>query len=134
MASFQMKVLYDGWPCNDSLLVSLKIYSDQDKTNAKWKHAYNKFDESGIGVRIQYFTTSNDTMTDLEVCENSFNFTLHYDMKSSLKIVGTEKDGDYHVDGIGLWWDNILKRDVNIKFYSIDTIPNYYIDGETILL
>ena len=135
VATFQMKVLYDGWPCDDSLLVSLKIYSDQDEIKAKWTHVYYKtFEESGTGVRIQHFATFNDTITDLDVGENSFYFTLYYGTESPLKIVGTEKKGGYHVEGIGLWWDDILKREVNIKWYSIDTIPYYHTDGEAIFL
>jgi hypothetical protein len=135
LATFKMNVIYDGWPCGDSVLVSLKIYSGQDEIKVKWTHAYYKsFYESGIAVRIQHFTTVNDTITDLDVGENSFYFTLHYDTESPLKIVGIEKKGDYHVEGIGLWWDDILKREVNIKWYSIDTIPYYHTDGEAILL
>ena len=91
-------------------------------------------DESGIGVRIQHCTTSNDTITNLKVSKNSFQFTLYYDTKSPLKIIGTEKEGDYHIEGIGLWWDDILKKEVNIKWYSIHTIPYYHTNGEAILL
>jgi hypothetical protein len=133
--TFKMIVLHDGLPCGDSVFVSLKIYSNHDKIYVKWTHAYYKsFEGSGTGVRIQHFATGNDTITDLEVSENSFYFTLHYDTESPLKIVGIKKKGDYHVEGIGLWWDGILKREVNIKWYSISTIPYYHTNGEAILL
>lgn len=103
-ATFQMKVLYDGVPCEDSVLVSLKIYSDQDTIHAKWKHAYFKlFEKSGVGVRLQHFTTFNDTITDLNVEENSFSFNLHYDVEAPLKMVGTEKNDRYYLEGIGFW-------------------------------
>jgi hypothetical protein len=130
-----MKVLYDGLPSDDSVLVSLKIYSDHDKIHAKWIHAYFRlFEESGIGARVQQFTTFNDTITNLEVGENAFEFNLQYDIEVSLKIVGTGKNGNYHIEGIGFWWDDIFKRKVNVKWYSIDTIPYHYTDREAILL
>ena len=133
LTTFKMKVLYDGLPCDDSALVSLKIYSDHDKIHAKWIHTYFRlFEESGIGVRIQHFTTFNDTITNLEVGENSFEFNLHYDIEAPLKIVGTRRNGDYHIEGIGFWWDDIFKRKVNIKWYSIDTMPYQDTDREAI--
>ena len=135
LATFQMKVLYDGLPCNDSVLVSLKIYSDQDKIHAKWIHAYSKlFEESGVGVRIQQFTTFNDTITNLEVGKNSFELTLHYDTEAPLKISATEKNGHYHIEGIGFWWDDIFKRKVRVKWYSIDTMPYYHTEGGNFFL
>ena len=135
LTTFKMKVLYDGFPCDDSVLVSLKIYSDHDKIHVKWTHAYFKlFEEMGIGVRIQHFTTFNDTITNLEVGENSFEFNLHYDIEAPLKIVGTGENGDYHIEGIGFLWDNIFKRKVKVKWHSIDTIPHQHTDREATLL
>jgi hypothetical protein len=130
-----MKVSHDGLPCDDSVLVSLKIYNDHRTIQAKWIHAYSKlFEESGIGVRIQYFTTVNDTITNLEVGKNSFEFNLHYNSESPLKVVGTEKNGHYAIEGIGFWWDDIFKTKVRVKWYSIDTMPYYHTDGENFLL
>jgi hypothetical protein len=133
LTTFQMKVLYDGFPCEDSVFVSLKIYSNHDKIHATWTHAYFKlFEESGIGVRVQHFTTFNDTITNLKVGENSFEFNLHYGTEAPLKIVGMEKSDNYHIEGIGFLWDDISKRKVNIKWYSIDTMPYQDTDREAI--
>jgi len=123
VATFQMKVFNDGWSCDESLLVSLKIYNYQNQIKAKWTHAYYKlFDESGIGVRIQQFTTSNDTITDLEVGENSFEFNLHYDQETPLKIIGMRISDNYHVEGMGVWWSANLGKMVNVKWFSVDQI------------
>ena len=133
LTTFQMKVLYDGFPCEDSVFVSLKIYSNQNKILATWTHAYCKlFDERGIGVRVQHFTTFNDTITNLKVGENSFEFNLHCETEASLRIVGVGKDDIYHIEGIGFLWDDIFKRKVDIKWYSIDTIPYQDADREVI--
>ena len=121
VATFQMKVFKDGLLSGDTLFVTLKIYSDQGELRAKWIHAYYKFfDETGIGVRIQQFTTSNDTITELEANENNFKFTLHYDLKSNLKVVGNRKGESYHVEGAGLWWSAKLKKNFKVRWCSTD--------------
>jgi len=131
--TFEMKVLYDGFPSEDSVFVSLKIYSNHDKIHATWTHAYFKlFEESGMGIRVQHFTTFNDTITSLTVGENSFEFNLHYETDVPLRIVGVEKDDNYHIEGIGFLWDDIFKKKVDIKWYSIDTIPYQDTDREAI--
>ena len=118
-----MKVFNDGLPSDDTLFVSLKIYSDQGEIRAKWKHAYYKlFDETGIGVRIQQFSTSNDTITDLELKKDRFEFTLHYDLKSPLKVVGNRIGESYHVEGVGLWWSENSKKNVKIRWCSVDQL------------
>ena len=123
VATFQMKVFKDGLPSDDTLFVSLMIYSAQGEIRAKWKHAYYKlFDESGIGVRFQQFTTSNDTITELEVNENKFAFTLHYDLKSSLRVVGNRIGESYHVEGVGVWWNENLSKNVKIRWCSVDQL------------
>jgi hypothetical protein len=124
VATFQMKVFKDELPSDDTLFVSLMIYSDQGEIRAKWRHAYYKlFDESGLGVRFQQFTTSNDTITELEANENKFAFTLHYDLKASLRIVGTRIGESYHVEGVGLWWNANLRKNVKVRWCSVDQ-PN----------
>ena len=133
--TFKMKVLYDGLPSDESLFVSLKIYSSDDKIHAKWVHAYFKlFEETGVGMRIQQFTTFNDSITDLEVDDNSFEFNLHFNQKSPLKIVGTEKNNDYYLEGIGFWWDDTANRKVKVKWHSTDTIQNYHTNREKTML
>ena len=122
-ATFQMKVFKDGLPSDDTLFVSLMIYSYQGEIRAKWRHAYYKlFDESGIGVRFQQFTTSNDTITELEINENKFAFTLQYDLKSSLRVVGNRIGAIYHVEGVGLLWSENLKKNVKVRWSSVDQL------------
>ena len=122
-ATFQMKVFNDGMPSDDTIFVSLKIYSDKDEIRAKWVHAYYKlFDETGMGVRIQQFTTSNDTITNLEVNKNRFEFTLHYDLNATLKVVGTRLSVSYHVEGKGLWWSENVGKIVKVEWCSIDQV------------
>ncbi len=123
VAAFQMNVFNNGLASDDTLFVSLKIYSDQGEIRAKWKHAYYKlFDETGVGVRIQQFSTSNDTITGLEVNDKNFEFTLHYDLKSPLKVVGTRIGKSYHVEGVGLWWNENDEKAVKVKWCSVDQL------------
>ncbi len=123
IASFQMNVFNDGLASDDTLLVSLKIYRDQGEIRAKWTHAYYKlFDETGVGVRIQQFSTSNDTITGLEVNDKNFEFTLHYDLKSPLKVVGTRMGESYHVEGVGVWWSENTGKRVKVKWCSVDQL------------
>lgn len=123
VTTFHMKVFNDGLLSDDTLFVSLKIYGDQGKVRAKWIHAYYKlFDETGIGVRIQQFATANDTITDLEVKKDTFQFTLHYDVNSPLKVVGTRIRGSYHVEGIGLWWSEHSEKTVKVTWSSVDQL------------
>ena len=123
VATFQMKVFIDGLPSDDTLFVTLKIYSVQGEIRAKWAHAYYKlFDETGIGVRFQQFTTANDTITELEVNENKFAFTLHYDVKSPLKIVGNRIGDSYHVEGVGIWWKENFRKNVKVRWCSVDQL------------
>jgi hypothetical protein len=67
------------------------------------------------------------------VDDNSFEFNLHYKLKSPLKIIGTKRNNVCHIEGMGFWWNDTVRRNVNVKWYSTDTIPNHHIDIETLM-
>ncbi len=118
--SFTMEILNDEKLCNDELVVGLKIFDYRGKIHAEWKHIYIKLLNGGIAARIQLYTSFNDTISDVLVDENYFQFILHFGKGKTVKIKGTKKIVDYYVEGTGSWWSDLLNKKVKVKWHSID--------------
>ena len=120
-ASFELGVLNDAKLINEKLIVELKIFEYQDKINVEWKHAYIKLiNDEGVAVKIQLYNTYNDTITDVLVNKNSFEFTLHVGKKNTMKITGNKKGDRFFVEGVGLWWSAIFNKWIKIEWYLIN--------------
>jgi hypothetical protein len=128
-ASFRMDILNDGELSENNILVDLRIFSDGGKTHVDWNHVYIDpvHETKTVILKAQHFSTLEGSIRNVQASEGHFSFVMDLSLTPlgtgrTVQVVGSKGEGQdkYDVRATGLWWSEILKRKLKIKWRTTD--------------
>lgn len=118
----KMAVIEDEKQTESNLLVDLSIFDYDGKMAVIWKDIYIMPADKKTVLNMAQYSTEDGTITDLDIQEDHFSFNLKVTHGRIMKVIGTKKGEQYNIEGVGLWWSDILKRKIKTEWKSVDRI------------
>lgn len=120
----KMEIMEDGQLTENKLLVHLVIYDYKDKIHVHWDHIYiaPQHDMKQVLLKCQSYSVEDGSVYGVGANNDNFSFTIHVGRGQDIKIVGNKVKGrfiySYSIQGVALWWSDIIKDKIKIEWRS----------------
>jgi hypothetical protein len=122
LTQFKLEEIEDGKRTDTSYIVQLSIFDYYGKPIVNWDFVsiLPLHDMKKIVLGPNHRSTTNDTIRDAVVRPDHFSFKLMLTPERMMQVVGTKKGKgtEYTVEGVGIWWSEILKRKTKTEWQS----------------